>query len=250
MSPTRHWVGGSRTPASTAENVAERCEISREDQDAFALESHRRAVAAIDSGVFDDQIVPVELADDTTITVDEGPRMDASLERLAKLRPAFRAGGTVTAGNSSTLNDGASCLLLTSEEVAASIGVSPIGFVLGGSVAGVAPEVMGLGPLPAVKRLLDRLELEISAFDAIELNEAFASQSLAVLRQLGIDEHDEKVNAHGGAIALGHPLGASGARLTTTLLHRLTQRGGGLGLATMCIGVGQGIALAVSGAEA
>lgn len=228
----------------TAEEVAQRHGVSREDQDAMALRSHKRAVAATDSGAFDREIVPVALPDGTKVVSDEGPRRDTSEERLAKLRPAFRAGGSVTAGNSSSLNDGAAALLLASESMVESLGISPIARVLGGAVAGVAPDVMGIGPLPATERLLRRLSLQAGDFAGIELNEAFASQSLAVLRGLGIDDDDGRVNACGGAIALGHPLGASGARIATTLLHRLAKQGGGLGLATMCIGVGQGISAA------
>ena len=217
----------------TGENVAERWSVSREDQDAFALRSQQRWAAANEAGRFDDELVPVgELAR------DEHPRPDTSADRLAALKPAFRGGGTVTAGNSSGLNDGAAALVLASEEKARALGVEPLGAFVASAVAGVDPRVMGIGPIPAVRKLLERTGVAASDLDLVELNEAFASQSLAVVRELGLDE--ERVNPNGGAIALGHPLGMSGARLVVTLLHELRRRGGRYGVATMCVGVGQG----------
>ncbi len=217
----------------TGENVAERYGVSREDQDAFALQSQRRWEAAAEAGRFDDELVPVGDA-----AVDEQPRPGTTAERLAELKPAFRAGGTVTAGNSSGLNDGAAALVIASEEKARALGAEPLGAFAGSAVAGVDPRVMGIGPIPAVRKLLARTGIDASQIDLVELNEAFASQSLAVVRELGLDE--EKVNVNGGAIALGHPLGMSGARLVVSLLHELRRRGGRYGVATLCIGVGQG----------
>src|SRR5580765_6653367 len=217
----------------TGENVAERWGVSREDQDAFALESQRRWADADAAGRFDDELVPVG-----DMVRDEHPRPDTSLEKLAALKPAFRANGTVTAGNSSGLNDGAAALVIASEEKARELGVEPLATFVGSSVAGVDPRVMGIGPIPAVRKLLARTGVDVSQLDLVELNEAFASQSLAVVRELGLD-HD-KVNVNGGAIALGHPLGMSGARLVVSLLHELRRRGGRYGLATLCVGVGQG----------
>ena len=217
----------------TGENVAERYGVSREDQDAFALSSQRRWAAATEAGRFDDELVPVG-----DVARDEHPRPDTTLEKLAALKPAFRAGGTVTAGNSSGVNDGAAALVIASEEKARELGVEPLGTFVGSAVAGVDPRVMGTGPVPAVRKLLARTGVDIEDVDLVELNEAFASQSLVVLRELGLD-HD-KVNVNGGAIALGHPLGMSGARLVVSLLHELRRRGGRYGLATLCVGVGQG----------
>jgi 3-oxoadipyl-CoA thiolase len=217
----------------TGENVAERFGVSREDQDAFALDSHRRWAAAADAGRFDDELVPVG-----DVTRDEHPRPDTTLEKLAALRPAFRENGTVTAGNSSGLNDGAAALVVASEAKARELGLEPLGAFAGSAVAGVDPRVMGIGPVPAVRKLLARTGVDVSQLDLVELNEAFASQSLAVVRELGLDH--EKVNVNGGAIALGHPLGMSGARLVVTLLHELRRRDGRYGLATLCVGVGQG----------
>ncbi len=221
------------TMGETGENVAERWAVSREDQDAFALRSQERWAAAAASGRFDDELVPVGELDR-----DEHPRPDTSAEKLASLRPVFRAGGSVTAGNSSGLNDGAAAVVVASEEKARALGIEPIGSFVGGAVAGVDPRVMGIGPIPAVRKLLARTGVTVEQIDLVELNEAFASQSLAVVRELGLDE--EKVNVNGGAIAIGHPLGMSGARLTVTLLHELRRRGGRYGVATMCVGVGQG----------
>jgi 3-oxoadipyl-CoA thiolase len=217
----------------TGENVAERWNVSREDQDAFGLRSQQRWAAAAEAGRFDDEVIPLN-----GLVRDEHPRPDTSAEKLASLKPAFRAAGTVTAGNSSGINDGAAALVVASEEKARELGVEPLGRFVGSAVAGVDPRVMGIGPVPAVRKLLDRVGVSVADIDLVELNEAFASQSLVVLRELGIDE--EKVNVNGGAIALGHPLGMSGARLVVSLLHELQRRGGHYGLATLCVGVGQG----------
>jgi len=217
----------------TGENVAEQYGVTREDQDAFALASQQRWAAAADAGRFDDEIVPVG-----DVVRDEHPRPDTTLDKLATLKPAFRAGGSVTAGNSSGINDGAAALVIASEERARELGVEPLGTFVGSAVAGVDPRIMGIGPVPAVRKLLGRADVDASDIDLVELNEAFASQSLAVIRELGLDR--EKVNVNGGAIALGHPLGMSGARLVVSLLHELRRRGGRYGLATLCVGVGQG----------
>ena len=217
----------------TGENVAERFGVSREDQDAFAARSQARWAAAAEAGRFDAELIPVG-----DVTRDEQPRPDTTTERLAALKPAFREGGTVTAGNASGINDGAAALVIASEEKARALGVEPLGQFVASAVAGVDPRVMGIGPIPAVRKLLDRAGLAASDLDLIELNEAFASQSLQVIRELGLDE--ERVNVNGGAIALGHPLGMSGARLVVSLLHELGRRGGRYGLATLCVGVGQG----------
>ncbi len=217
----------------TGENVAERYGITREDQDAFALQSHRRWAAAQEAGRFADELVPVGEVDR-----DEHPRPDTSLEKLAALRPAFREGGTITAGNASGINDGAAALVLASEEKAHQLGIEPLGRFVASAVAGVDPRYMGVGPVPAVQKLLARARIEAADLDLVELNEAFASQSLQVIRELGLDP--ERVNVNGGAIALGHPLGMSGARLVVSLLHELRRREGRLGLATLCVGVGQG----------
>jgi 3-oxoadipyl-CoA thiolase len=217
----------------TGENVAERWGISREDQDAFALQSQQRWAAAAEAGRFDDELVPVG-----DVVRDEHPRPDTTLEKLAALKPAFRAGGTVTAGNASGINDGAAALVIASEEKARELGAEPLGTFLGSAVAGVDPRVMGIGPIPAVQKLLARTGVDAGAIDLVELNEAFASQSLAVVRELGFDP--AIVNVNGGAIAIGHPLGMSGARLVVSLLHELRRRGGRYGVATLCVGVGQG----------
>ena len=231
----------------TAENVAERCGVSREDQDAFALQSQQRTAAAIQAGRFDGQLVPVSVAqrDGSTVTVDrdEHPRADTSAAALARLKPAFRRDGSVTAGNSSGINDGAAAVVLLEAERARSLGLTPLARIVSTAVAGVEPSVMGLGPVPATRRALERAQLRVEDLDLIELNEAFASQSIACIRELGLDM--ERVNVNGGAIALGHPLGMSGGRLVTTLVHELKRRGDRYGLATMCIGVGQGIATIV-----
>ncbi len=231
----------------TGENVAARCGVSREDQDAFALQSQQRTAAAIRAGRFDGQLVPVSVVqrDGTKVTVDrdEHPRADTSAEALARLKPAFRRGGSVTAGNSSGINDGAAAVVLVEAERARSLGLTPLARIVSTAVAGVEPSMMGLGPVPATLRALERAELRVEDLDLIELNEAFASQSIACIRELGLDM--ERVNVNGGAIALGHPLGMSGGRLVTTLVHELQRRGDRYGLATMCIGVGQGIATIV-----
>jgi 3-oxoadipyl-CoA thiolase len=228
----------------TGENVAARYGIGREDQDAFALRSHQRAVAAVEAGLFAEEIVPIEAPrgrrETVVVEADEGPRPDASLEKMAKLRPAFREGGTVTAGNASTLNDGAACLLVASEAGVERLGAEPLARVLASGVAGVDPAYMGIGPAVAVPRALAAAGLSLEQIDLIELNEAFASQVLACARELGIEE--DRLNVNGGAIALGHPLGCSGARLTGTLIRELRRRRGRYGIATMCVGVGQGLA--------
>ena len=217
----------------TGENVAERWGVTRQEQDAFALRSQRRWAAAQEAGRFSDELVPVG-----ELEHDEHPRPDTTAEKLASLEPAFRAGGTVTAGNASGINDGAAALVIASEQRARSLGVEPLATFAGSAVSGVDPAVMGIGPVPAVRKLLERTGVAVEDIDLVELNEAFASQSVAVIRELGLE--DERVNVSGGAIAIGHPLGMSGARLVTTLLHELRRRGGRYGLATLCIGVGQG----------
>jgi 3-oxoadipyl-CoA thiolase len=228
----------------TAENIAaERPHITREMQDVFALRSHQRAIAAIDSGKFAEEILPVtilqEKGDQKIVDTDERPRRDTSLESLAKLKPSFREGGTVTAGNSSGLNDGAAALLMMSEEKAKELGLKPLVRILSSAAAGVPPRTMGLGPVPATQKALARAGLKIEDIGLVELNEAFAVQSLAVIEDLNLDP--EIVNVNGGAIALGHPLGCSGARILTTLLHEMKRRGNvKYGLATLCVGVGQG----------
>lgn len=235
----------------TAENVAERWAVDRASQDAFALRSHRLAVAAIEEGRFDGQIVPVRVqpprGEPIVVDRDEHPRSDTSLEALGRLRPAFREGGTVTAGNSSGINDGAAALLLVEAERARALGLRPLARIVASAVAGVDPAVMGIGPIPATRKALARAGLTVADLDLVELNEAFASQSLVCIAELGLDP--ERVNVNGGAIALGHPLGMSGARLMTMLVHELRRRGGRYGLATMCIGVGQGIATIVERIE-
>ena len=229
----------------TAENLAERYEISREDQDRFAAASHAKALAAQAAGLFDDELVQVEVPQrkgpPRQVSADEGPRADSSLETLSRLRPVFRAGGSVTAGNSSTLNDGAAALLIASPEKAKALGLTPLARVVGAASAGVDPQVMGIGPVPATQKLLARVGVPLEAIERVELNEAFAAQSLAVIRALGLDP--ERVNPQGGAIALGHPLGCSGARISATLLHGMRRAGERYGLATLCVGVGQGLAV-------
>jgi 3-oxoadipyl-CoA thiolase len=239
----------------TAENVVERygarVDVSRERQDAFALRSHQRAIAAIDGGLFDDQIVPVQVpqrkGDPVVVSRDEHPRADTSLEALAKLRAAFREGGSVTAGNSSGINDGAAATLVVEAERARALGLRPLARVVSTAVAGVDPAVMGVGPVPASRKALARAGIGVEDLDLVELNEAFASQSLVCIDELGLDP--EKVNVNGGSIAVGHPLGSTGARLMTVLLHELRRRNGRYGLVTMCIGVGQGIATVVEREE-
>jgi 3-oxoadipyl-CoA thiolase len=231
----------------TGENVAERLGVSRADQDAFALESQRRAATAIAEGHYAEQLVPVSIrgrkGEPIVVTADEHPRPDTTAEGLAKLRPAFRDGGTVTAGNSSGINDGAAAALVVEAGRARSLGLRPMARVVATAVAGVDPAIMGMGPVPATRKALERAGLTVADLDLVELNEAFASQSVACVRELGLDP--ERVNVDGGAIALGHPLGASGGRLITTLVHGLRRTGGRYGLASMCIGVGQGIATIV-----
>jgi len=232
----------------TGENVAEEFTVSREDQDAFALRSQQRAEKAQAAGFFAEEITPVEIPGKkgpTVVSTDEHPRPDTTLEALAKLKPAFRTPGTVTAGNASGVNDGAAALILATEDAAKRHGLTPRARFLGMAAAGVHPRIMGIGPVPATKKLLARLQLSIDNFDVVELNEAFASQSLACLRQLGLPDDASHVNPNGGAIALGHPLGMSGARLVLTAVHQLQKTGGRRALATMCVGVGQGVSLAV-----
>jgi len=235
----------------TAENVAKRYEVSREDQDAFALRSHQRAIAAIDAGLFKDEIVPIEVEhvwfengrvqrSTMIFDTDEGPRRDTSAEALAKLKPVFAVNGTVTAGNSSQTSDGSAAVVVMSREKADALGVKPLARFVSFAVAGVPPEIMGIGPVAAIPKALKQAGLTIDQIDLIELNEAFAAQALAVIRALELDE--EKVNVNGGAIALGHPLGCTGAKLTVQILHELRRRGGRYGLITMCIGGGMGAA--------
>jgi 3-oxoadipyl-CoA thiolase len=232
----------------TGENVAEEFQVSREDQDKFGYRSQQRAVAAQERGWFDGEIVPVEVpggkAGPVTVSRDEHPRKDTTLEALAKLKTPFRTPGTVTAGNASGVNDGAAALILASEDAAKKHGLKPIARVLGMASAAVPPRIMGIGPIPATEKLMARLGIKIADFGAIELNEAFASQALAVLRALGLPDDAEHVNANGGAIALGHPLGMSGARLGGTVVRSLVEKKAKRGLATMCVGVGQGVSVA------
>ena len=231
------------------EELAHTYDISREKQDRFALGSHKKAVAAMDEKRFREEIVPVTVKGrkgDTVVEADEGPRRDTTLEKLAKLRPAFKEGGSVTAGNSSSLNDGAAAVMVVSRDYAESHGLEPMAKIRSVGVAGVPPRVMGIGPVPATRKALDRAGISLEGIGLIELNEAFAAQSLAVLYEWGMDPDDKRLNPNGGAIALGHPLGASGARILTTLVHEMARRPDvRYGLATMCIGVGQGIAMVV-----
>jgi len=233
----------------TGENVAEEFAVSRADQDSFALRSQQKAARAQASGFLAEEIVPVEIPGQrgsvTTVSADQHPRADTTLEALARLKPAFRNPGTVTAGNASGVNDGAAALIIASEEAARRHGFTPRARILGMAAAGVPPRIMGIGPVPSTKKLLSRVNLTIADFDVIELNEAFASQSLACLRQLGIPDDAPHVNPNGGAIALGHPLGMSGARLVLTAVHQLEKTSAKRGLATMCVGVGQGVSLAL-----
>jgi acetyl-CoA acyltransferase len=231
------------------EELAHTYDISREKQDRFALGSHKKAVAAMDEKRFREEIVPVTVKGrkgDTVVEADEGPRRDTTLEKLAKLRPAFKEGGSVTAGNSSSLNDGAAAVMVVSRDYAEAHGLEPMAKIRSVGVAGVPPRVMGIGPVPATRKALDRAGISLEGIGLIELNEAFAAQSLAVLYEWGMDPDDKRLNPNGGAIALGHPLGASGARILTTLVHEMARRPDvRYGLATMCIGVGQGIAMVV-----
>lgn len=249
VNPRMAEAHSTESMGETAENVAERYGISREDQDAFALQSHQRAVAATDRGIFREEIVAIEVpsarkgSDPLTVHTDEGPRADASLESLAKLRAVFRAGGTVTAGNASTLNDGAACLVMASERGAEELGAEPLARIIATGVAGVDPAVMGVGPVPAIRKALDAAGLDLADISRIEINEAFAAQVLACQRELGIDM--ERLNVNGGAIALGHPLGCSGARLAGTLARELRREGLRYGIAALCVGVGQGLATVI-----
>ena len=231
----------------TAENVAEKYQIGRKEQDAFALESHRKAVRANEQGIFKDEIAPVEPPQKKGGTLvydkDEGPRADTSLEKLATLKPSFKKDGTVTAGNSSQISDGAAALLVTTAGKAGALRLKPMVRIVASAAAGVHPNYMGIGPIPATQKVLKRAGLTIDQIDLVEINEAFASQSLACIKELGLDA--KRVNVNGGAIALGHPLGCSGARIMTSLIHEMKKRGSRYGLATMCIGVGQGIATIV-----
>lgn len=238
---------GTEAMGETAENIAEMTGITRDEQDRFALRSHQRAVAAIDAGLFAEEIVPVSVpqkkGDPRLVTTDERPRRDTSLESLAKLRPAFRKNGSVTAGNASGMNDGAAALLIMSAEKAAQLNLTPLARIVSSAAAGVPPRIMGMGPVPAVEKLLARTGLSIEQIGLVEVNEAFAVQTLAVMQALKLDEN--KTNVNGGAIALGHPLGCSGARILTTLLHEMSRRAAGAadpfyGLASLCVGVGQG----------
>jgi len=253
VNPRMAEMHSTESMGETAENVAERYSISRPDQDEFALRSHQRAVAATERGVFRDEIVAIEAppakkgsdpgSDPLTVVTDEGPRADASLERLARLRPVFREGGTVTAGNASTLNDGAACLVMASERGAEELGLEPLGRIVATGVAGVDPAVMGIGPIPAIRKALDAAGLTLDQIDRIEINEAFAAQVLACQRELGIES--ERLNVNGGAIALGHPLGCSGARLAGTLVRELRRENLRYGIAALCVGVGQGLATVI-----
>jgi 3-oxoadipyl-CoA thiolase len=235
--------------AETAENVAEEFQVTRQDQDAFALRSQQRAAQAIATGYFAKEIVPVAApggkAGPIIVNEDEHPRCDTTIETLQKLKPIVRTPGTVTAGNASGINDGAAAIILASEDAVKAHGLRPRARVLGMASAGVPPRIMGIGPVPSTKKLMERLGLKITDFDLIEINEAFAAQDLACLRQLGIADDAPHVNPHGGAIALGHPLGMSGARLTLTAVHGLEKQNGKRALATMCVGVGQGVSLAL-----
>jgi acetyl-CoA acetyltransferase family protein len=270
VNPRMEEMGHTDSLGMTAENLAQErflltpdedqpdemaaaYEVSREAQDRFALRSHQKAVAAIDEKRFRAEIVPVTVKtrkSESIVEADEGPRRDTSLEKLGRLKPAFKGDGSVTAGNSSSLNDGAAVVLLVSREYAEAHGLAPLAKIRSIGVAGVPPRVMGIGPVPATRKALERVGITLGEVGLIELNEAFAAQSLAVLYEWGIDPEDERVNPNGGAIALGHPLGASGARILTTLVHEMGRRPQvEFGLATMCIGVGQGIAMVVERGE-
>ena len=242
VNPELEAMGHTESLGQTAENVARECGVEREAQDRFALRSHRNAIAAADAAEW---VIPIEVGEGKQVEADEGPRADTSLERLSALRPVFAADGSVTAGNSSPLSDGAAALAIVSADFARSRGLRARAKVLGAATAGVEPRLMGLGPLPATAKLTERLGIGLDEFATIELNEAFASQAVAVCREWGIDPEDDRVNPRGGAIALGHPIGCSGARLVGEAVRGLELGGGRLGLATMCIGVGQGIAVAL-----
>jgi 3-oxoadipyl-CoA thiolase len=254
VNPRMAEMHSTESMGETAENVAERYGVAREDQDEFALRSHQRAIAAQASGVFDEEIVPITAppaakgTDSSTIAHDEGPRADASLEKLAKLRPVFREGGTVTAGNASTLNDGAACLVMASDRGLEELGAEPLARIVATGVAGVDPAVMGTGPIPAIRRALDAAKLDLESIDRVEINEAFAAQVLACQRELGLEL--DRLNVHGGAIALGHPLGCSGARLALTLARELKREGLRYGVAALCVGVGQGLATVIENPSA
>jgi 3-oxoadipyl-CoA thiolase len=249
VNPKMKAAHGTDSMPETGENVAEAYQISRADQDAFALRSQQKAGRAIASGYFAEEIVAVEAKDGkgkpVAFTADEHPRPQTTADDLAKLKTPFRNPGTVTAGNASGVNDGAAAMILASEAAVKKHGLVPRARILGLASAGVPPRIMGIGPVPATRKLMERLGLKISDFDLIELNEAFASQGIAVLRQLGVKDDADFVNPHGGAIALGHPLGMSGARLAMTAVHGMEKRGSKLALATMCVGVGQGVAMAI-----
>jgi 3-oxoadipyl-CoA thiolase len=248
VNPAMQKSYGVDSMPETAENVATDYQVSRADQDAFAYRSQARAKAALDTGFFDGEIVPVETPgkpSPITMARDEHPRPETSLEMLAKLKPVVREGGTVTAGNASGVNDGAAAVLVASEAAVQRHGLTPRARILGYATYGVAPRIMGIGPVPATRKLLARIGLGVADFNVVELNEAFAAQALAVLRQLGLADDAEHVNPHGGAIALGHPLGASGARLVLTALRALEARGAKRALVTLCVGVGQGAAMAL-----
>ncbi|QTF58050.1 3-oxoadipyl-CoA thiolase [Stutzerimonas frequens] len=248
INPKMKELYGVDAMPQTADNLADQWQINREDQDAFALRSQQRTAAAQQAGFFAEEIVPVVIKGkkgETIVDTDEHPRADTTAEALAKLKPVNGPDKTVTAGNASGVNDGAAAMILASAEAVQKYGLKPRARVLGMASAGVAPRIMGYGPVPAVKKLCERLKLAVSDFAVIELNEAFAAQGLAVTRDLGLADDDARVNPNGGAIALGHPLGMSGARLVLTTVHQLEKSGGKLGLATMCVGVGQGLALVV-----
>jgi len=250
VNPVLDALYGTESMPRTGENVAQDHKISRADQDAFALRSQTRAIAAQQNGFHAEEIIPVAVpgkkkGETIDVSVDEHPRVDTTIEVLQKLKPLFGPDGTVTAGNASGINDGAAAMIVASEAAVKAHGLAPRARILGLASAGVEPRVMGIGPVPATRKLMERLGLRIDDFDAIELNEAFASQSLAVMRALGLADDAAHVNANGGAIALGHPLGMSGARIAMTLVHQLERTGGRRGLATLCIGVGMGVALAV-----
>jgi acetyl-CoA C-acetyltransferase len=251
INPLMSSFGSTESMGETAENVAARWSISRLEQDQFALRSHRRALAAMQAGHLTEQIVPVDVPhteSQTPLMLDEGPRPDTSLARLQVLAPAFREGGTVTAGNSSSLNDGAACLVITSERGAETLPAPPLARIVAFASAGVDPAYMGIGPVPAIKRVLNIAQTSLDDVDLVEINEAFAAQVLACVQELGLDE--ARLNVNGGAIAIGHPLGCSGARLLTTLVHELRRRGGRYGLAALCVGGGQGVATLVENCEA